>query len=76
MSLAALRLAGLALRDIVLAKEELQGLQQELLVSRALPLGRESVREWMRAHGDGLGRRYVNDLRRHFGAGAREPIPG
>ena len=28
------------------------------------------------AHGGGLGHRYVNDLRRHFGAGASEPLAG
>jgi len=74
MALAALRLGGFVLRDIILNKEELQGLEQELLISQAPPLGHESVRDWLHAHGDELGRRYVNDLYRHFGAGATEHL--
>ena len=74
MALAALRLAGFVLRDIVLTKEELQGLQQELLVSQEPPLGQESVREFLQVHGGQLGRRYINDLHRHFGAGTTESV--
>jgi NADH dehydrogenase len=74
-----LALAGLAalspfLRDTVLSREELAGLEQELLVSRTPPRGAESVLAWLAANGDRLGRVYVNDRRRHFGAGARTPL--
>jgi NADH dehydrogenase len=62
------------LRDAVLTREELDGLERELLVSRAAPLGSDSVRGWLLEHGAMLGRVYVNDRRRHFGRGARDPI--
>ena len=55
-------------------REELDGLEQELLVSRAPALGRESVGSWLLEHGAALGRRYVNDRERHFGLGHSQPI--
>jgi NADH dehydrogenase len=69
LSLALLRLVGLVLRDVVLTREELLGLEQDLLLSHAPPTGQQSVRAFLEEHGDALGRRYVNDLRRHFTAG-------
>lgn len=57
-------------RDIVLTKEELLGLEQELLVSKQAPLGTAHVDEWLMANGSTMGRTYVNDLRRHFGHGS------
>jgi NADH dehydrogenase len=74
LALASLRLLGPLLRDVVLTREELLGLAQQRLVSHRPPLGAESVTAWLLAHGRDLGRRYVNDVRRHFGAGATEPI--
>lgn len=76
LALAGTRLVGRWLRDVVLTREELLGLQQELLLSRAPVRGSESVAGWLTAHGGSLGRRYVNDLDRHFGAGATAPIAG
>ena len=74
LSLLALRLLGLFLRDVVLTREELEGLAQEKLLSHQPPRGAESVTAWLRANGTTLGRRYVNDLDRHFREGARAPI--
>jgi len=72
--LGALSLMGVILRDTVLTRDELAGLQREMLVSKEPPLGNESVSAWIRAHGASLGRSYVNDLDRHFRAGALTPI--
>jgi NADH dehydrogenase len=74
LALAALRLLQPFLRDVVLTREELEGLAQEKLVSRQPPRGSESVSQWLLANGASLGRRYVNDLDRHFRDGARAPI--
>ncbi len=65
IALAATAAAGLFLSDVVLAREELRGLEDELLISHELPLGKESVREWLKRDGGKLGRRYVNDTRLH-----------
>ncbi len=69
-----LRLVEPFLGDIVLTREELAGLQQELLLSRAPATAGESVRAWLMANGRHLGRAYINDLDRHFGAGASAPV--
>lgn len=74
LSLLALRLLQPFLRDLVLTREELEGLAQEKLLSHQSPRGAESVAGWLRANGATLGRRYANDLDRHFREGAHEPI--
>jgi NADH dehydrogenase len=74
LALAGLGMLSPFLRDTVLTREELDGLERELLVSRAAPLGSDSVRGWLLEHGAMLGRVYVNDRRRHFGRGAQDPV--
>ncbi|MCP3914327.1 MAG: NAD(P)H-binding protein [bacterium] len=74
LALASLRLVELFLRDVVLTREELLGLKQELLLSHSSPLGSESVERWLLDNGQGLGRTYINDIDRHFGSGAAAPI--
>jgi NADH dehydrogenase len=64
--LAFLRLAGVLLRDTVLTREELAGLQDDRLVSSAAPLGRTSVFPWLEEHGASFGRTYANDTRTRF----------
>ena len=76
LALGALWLIEPLLADVVLTREELAGLEQELLVSRAAPLGAEPFGPLLEAEAEQLGRRYVNDIERHFGAGATEPILG
>ena len=74
LSLSALRVMDFILGDIILTKEELLGLKQELLLSHESPRGEESVEEWLMAHGDSLGRSYINDIHRHFGEGSSVPV--
>jgi len=74
LTLGMLRVAGLLLRDVVLTPEELLGLEQELLLTHDAPLGHESVPDWLMQYGQGLGRTYINDMRRHFGTGANQPV--
>lgn len=69
---AALALAGTLgrlRRDVVLTREELDGLMAGLLVSGQRPRGRESFRAWVEASAHGLGRTYRSELRRNY-AGA------
>ena len=47
LSLLALRLLQPLLRDVVLTREELEGLAQERLVSRQPPRGTASVSAWL-----------------------------
>ena len=74
LALAALGFVQWILKDIVLTREELLGLEQEALLSRDAARGKESVGDWLMSNGQTLGRRYVNDLERHFRAGSRSPV--
>ena len=62
------------LQDIILTREELLGLKQELLISHKPPLGKDSVAKWLQVHGDKLGHQYTNDIYRHFGQGRTKAI--
>ena len=64
--LALARITGTLRRDVLLTREELAGLQRELLVSTEPPLGTESFRSWVAANGESLGRGYVSELARNF----------
>lgn len=60
------RLVGRLVRDVTLTPEELQGLMDELLVSRQPPYGQTRLVDWLIEHGRELGLRYVSELRRNF----------
>jgi uncharacterized protein YbjT (DUF2867 family) len=60
------RLAGIALRDVVLTRDELGGLMASLLVSAEPPRGRDRFSDWLGEEGDRLGQRYVSELARNF----------
>jgi uncharacterized protein YbjT (DUF2867 family) len=74
LALAGLRFVEPFLGDVVLTREELLGLERELLLSHEPPRGKESVGAWLSGQSAELGRRYVNDRRRHFGAGRTELV--
>jgi uncharacterized protein YbjT (DUF2867 family) len=65
-SLAAARLIGLAVRDVVLTRHEVTELQERLMVSAQPPAGTTHLAPWLEANADGLGRRWSSELDRHF----------
>jgi uncharacterized protein YbjT (DUF2867 family) len=66
LALGLTRLAGLALRDIVLTRDELGGLMDSLLVSHDPPTGAVGFSDWLGANGEELGRSYVSELQRNW----------
>ncbi len=66
VALAVARVVGIGLRDVVLTREELDGLMAGLLVSDEPPLGADDFEEWVREHGDRIGRGYTSELARNF----------
>ncbi len=60
------RLVGLAVRDIVLTREEVAALMSNLLVSPKPPNGRTRFSEWLAANAERVGTRYASELARHF----------
>ena len=57
---------GLALRDVVLTREEIDGLMSGHLVSQGPPTAFTRITDWMHTHRDTLGRRYASELARHY----------
>jgi uncharacterized protein YbjT (DUF2867 family) len=60
------RALGVVVRDVVLTADEIRGLTAGLLVSHQPALGHISFIKWLNGTGPTLGRRYLNELDRHF----------
>jgi NADH dehydrogenase len=60
------RLVGRAVHDVVLTKDEVDGLMAGLLVSESEPRGRTRLSEWVSRHAHLLGMHYASELKRHF----------
>jgi uncharacterized protein YbjT (DUF2867 family) len=65
-SLAAARLIGLVVRDVVLTRHEVTELRQRLMFSAQPPSGTIRLPDWLTANADTLGRRWANELDRHY----------
>ena len=68
MALGAANLLGLFVRDIVLSRDEIEGLSGDLLVSRSgePPPGKTRLADWLDENGDRLGTAYSSELDRHY----------
>ena len=66
VGLALTGLVGLLMRDMALTRDEVVGLMAGLLTSGEPPTGTTRLSDWLAENGDGLGRRYVSELRRNF----------
>lgn len=58
------RLLGLIVRDVVITREEIEGLMQGLLATDSPPAGETRLTDWARQHADTLGRHYASELAR------------
>jgi NADH dehydrogenase len=68
LALLAARAMGLALGDVMLTRDELDGLMANLLVSGRPPEGRIRFSDWLAANAATVGRRYASEIRRHYAA--------
>ena len=66
VGLALTALVGLLMRDMVLTNDEVVGLRDGLLTSGDPPTGTIRLSDWLAENGDGVGRRYVSELRREL----------
>jgi NADH dehydrogenase len=55
---------GVALRDVVITRDEIQGLMEERLYVQSPPAGSTRLSEWARDHAAELGRTYASELAR------------
>ena len=66
LSYTAASMVGLLLRDVVLTRDEIDGLMSGHLVSHDPPTGTTRLTDWMLEHRDTLGHRYASELARHY----------
>ncbi len=66
LALLASQLIGLVVGDVVLTREEVDGLMANLLVSKETPTGKTRLSEWLTQNADKVGARYASELGRHF----------
>lgn len=59
-------LLGRMVGDVLLTRDELRGLAEDLLVSSEKPRGTTSLRAWLRENRTRLGREYASELDRHY----------
>jgi NADH dehydrogenase len=71
LTITAGKLVGLLVRDVVLTRDELTGLMDELLVSHEPPRGRRRIDDWLLRSAESLGKNYESELNRHFRGPAR-----
>lgn len=55
---------GFLLRDVMLTRDEIDGLMADLLATDAPPAGTTKLTDWAAQHADRLGRRYASELAR------------
>ncbi len=60
------KVLGVAMRDVLLTADEYHSMALGLADSSAPATGRVSVSQWVTEHADTLGRRYANEIDRHF----------
>lgn len=59
------KLIGYAVRDVVITKDEIEGLMSNLLVSQGPPTGHTRLSEWLNQNADSVGAKYASELERH-----------
>ena len=66
LALAAARLIGWLLRDVVITRDEISGLMADLLVSHQTPSCPTRFSHWLAEHAAELGTHYASELSRHY----------
>lgn len=61
-----LRLAGPVIGDVILTREEIEGLMANLLVSKVPATGHTRFSSWLAQYAAVLGTRYTSELERHY----------
>lgn len=63
------RIIGMFVHDVVITREEIQGLMEGRLAVEAPPLGTTRLTEWMGRHRNTLGRHYTSEMARRVDRG-------
>lgn len=57
---------GYMVNDVVLTRDEVAGLIENLLVSENPPTGKTRLSDWLNQHADTIGTKYASELNRHY----------
>lgn len=60
------RLIGYVTKDVVITRDEIEGLMANLLISEGAPTGHTRLSDWLEHNADSVGGRYVSELKRHY----------
>jgi len=60
------RLVGYVVNDVVLTRDEVEGLMANLLVSEGTPTGQTRLSDWLGLNADSVGTKYASELDRHY----------
>jgi len=60
------RLIGYTVRDVVITRDEIEGLMSNLLVSEGHPTAQTRFSEWLSHNADNIGIKYISGLRRSY----------
>jgi uncharacterized protein YbjT (DUF2867 family) len=66
LALRAAQLMSLYFGDVLLTREEVDGLMANLLVSNEPPLCKTRLADWLQANRESVGAHYVSELKRHY----------
>jgi NADH dehydrogenase len=66
---------GKLVNDVVLTRDEIEGLMADLLVTSSPPAGPTKLGDWLAENAQDVGRRYASELARHFRPMPTEPSP-
>jgi NADH dehydrogenase len=58
------RLIGQYVGDVMITREEIEGLMQDLLYTNSPPAGETKLTDWAKVHADNLGQQYASELAR------------
>jgi NADH dehydrogenase len=59
-------LVGYVVRDVVITRDEIEGLMAGLLVSTGRPTADTRLSEWLSLNAETIGARYASELRQHY----------
>ena len=60
------RLIGYAVKDVVITRDEIDGLMSNLLISQGEPTAPTRFSDWLDKNADEVGTRYISGLERHY----------
>jgi len=66
MALFLSKFIGYMVKDVVLTRDEVEGLMANLLISKNPPTGKTSLSDWLSQHADTIGTHYASELNRHY----------